>query len=133
MINGTENSHSILPSAQHTLSVYIEGYADEEMKTDVMLILKTKDEIPLGSIAEGYYRGKLDTIPQGHFVINKTILLPKFLTSGRLLCDLNMHFPRVEWQLQAPNCCCIDCEGYMEGYGFTLNQETFGLMGMEVI
>ena len=133
MINGTENSHSILPSAQHTLSVYIEGYADEEMKTDVMLILKTKDEIPLGSIAEGYYRGKLDTIPQGHFVINKTILLPKFLTSGRLFCDLNMHFPRVEWQLQAPNCCCIDCEGYMEGYGFTLNQETFGLMGMEVI
>ena len=133
MINGTENNHSVIPSSQHTLSLQIEGYADEDFKTDVMLILKSKEETPLASIAEGYYRGKLDTIRKGHFSINKTIQLPKFLTSGRLFCDLNMHFPRVEWQLQAPNCCCLDCEGYMEGYGFTINQETFGIMGMEVL
>ena len=133
MINGTENNHSVIPSAQHTLSLSIEGYSDEEQKTDVMFILKSKSETPLASLAEGYCRGKLDTIPKGHFCINKTIQLPKYLTNGRLFCDLNMHFPRVEWQLQAPNCCCLDCEGYMEGYGFTLNQETFGLMGLEVL
>ena len=133
MINGTENSHSVIPSAQHTLSIVIEGYSEEEMKTDVMFIIKSKSETPFASLAEGYYRGKLETIPKGHFCISKTLKLPKFLTSGRLFCDLNMHFPRVEWHLQAPNCCCLDCEGYMEGYGFTLNQETFGIMGMEVI
>ncbi len=133
MINGTECNHSVIPSAQHTLSINIEGYADEDTKTDVMFILKTKEEVPLASIAEGYYRGKLDTIKKGHFCINKTIMLPKFLSSGRLFCDLNMHYPRVEWQLQAPNCCYLDCEGYQEGYGFTINQETYGIMGMEVL
>lgn len=133
MINGTERNHSIIPSAQHTLSVIIEGYSDEELKTDVMLILKSKSETPLAAIAEGYYRGKLDVLPKGHFSINKTIILPKFLSNGRIFCDLNMHFPRIEWHLQAPNCCCLDCEGYQEGYGFTINQETYGFMGLEVL
>lgn len=133
MINGTESNHSVIASAQHTLSINIEGYADEDTKTDVMFILKNKEEVPLASIAEGYYRGKLITIKKGHFCINKTILLPKFLSNGRLFCDLSMHYPRVEWHLQAPNCCYLDCEGYQEGYGFTINQETYGIMGMEVL
>lgn len=133
MINDTENNQSIISSTQHTLSLYIEGYSDEELKTDVMFILKNKSEIPLASLAEGYYRGRLDTIPKGHFCIKKTLQLPKFLSKGRLYCDLNMHHPRVEWHLQAPNCCCLDCEGYQEEFGYTINQETYGLMGMEVL
>jgi lipopolysaccharide transport system ATP-binding protein len=132
-INGSENRQSVIPSSQHTLSLCIEGYSDEELKTDVMFIIKNKSETPLASLAEGYYRGKLDSIPKGHFCINKTIRLPKFLSNGRLYCDLMMHHPRVEWHLQAPNCCCLDCEGYQEEFGYTINQETYGLMGMEVI
>ena len=132
-INGIEDRQSVIVSDQHTLSLCIEGFSDEELKTDVMFILKSKSETPLASLAEGYYRGKLDTIPKGHFIINKTIQLPKFLSNGRLYCDLMMHHPRVEWHLQAPNCCCLDCEGYQEGYGYTINQETYGLMGMEVL
>ena len=133
MINGTEMNESIISSDQHTLSLSIEGYADEELKTDVMFILKSKSETPLASLAEGYYRGKLDTIPKGHFCINKTIQLPKYLSVGRLYCDLMMHLPRVEWHLQAPNCCCLDCEGYQEEFGFIIDQGTYGLMGMELI
>lgn len=132
-INGTENYQSAIPSAQHTLSLNIEGYADEDVNTDVILILKSKSETPLASLAEGYYKGKLDTIKKGHFCIQKTIQLPKYLSVGRLYCDLMMHFPRVEWHLQAPNCCCLDCEGYQEGFGFIIDQGTYGLMGMEVI
>ena len=133
MINGTEKSESVISSTQHTLSLCIEGYAEEELKTDVMFILRSKSETPLASLAEGYYRGRLDTIPKGHFCINKTIKLPKFLSSGRLYCDLMMHYPRVEWHLQAPNCCCLDCEGYQEEFGYTINQEDFGLMGFELL
>ena len=132
-INETENRQSIIPSAQHTLSLCIDGISEEELKTDIMLILKSRAETPLASLAEGYYRGKLDIIPKGHFCINKKIQLPKFLSNGRLYCDLMMHHPRVEWHLQAPNCCCLDCEGYQEEFGYTINQETYGLMGMEVI
>ena len=133
MINGTEKNQSVIPSVQHTLSLSIEGSSDEELKTDVMFILKSKSETPMASLAEGYYRGKLDTIPKGHFCIKKTIQLPKFLSNGRLYCDLNMHHPRLEWHLQAPNCCCLDCEGYQEEFGYTINQETYGLMGMELL
>lgn len=132
-INDTENYSSIVSSTQHTLSLSIEGYADEELKTDIMLILKNKSETPLAALAEGYYRGKLDTIPQGHFFLHKTLQLPKFLSNGRLYCDLMMHLPRVEWHLQAPNCCCLDCEGYQEEFGYTINQETYGLMGIETL
>ena len=132
-INGTENRNSVISSTQHFLSINIEGYSDEELRTDVMFILKSKSETPLASLAEGYYKGKLDAIPKGHFCISKTIQLPKFLSNGRLYCDLMMHQPRVEWHLQAPNCCCLDCEGYQEEFGYTINQETYGLMGMEVI
>lgn len=133
LINGTENSLSTIPSAQHTLSLCIEGYSDEDLKTDVILKFKSKSETPLASLAEGYYKGKLDSIPKGHFCIKKTIQLPKFLSVGRLYCDLMMHNPRVEWHLQAPNCCCLDCEGYQEEFGFIIDQGTYGLMGMEVL
>ncbi len=133
LINGTENNNSIIPSTQHTLSLRIEGYADEDLKTDVMFVIKNKSEVPLASLAEGYYRGKLETISKGNFCINKTIKLPKFLTNGRLYCDLLMHQPRIEWHLQAPNCCILDCEGFQEEYGYTLNQETYGLMGLELV
>ena len=132
-INGTENRESTIPSIQHSLSLCIEGYSEEELKTDVMFILRNKAETPLASLAEGYYKGVLDTIPKGHFCINKTIQLPKFLSVGQLYCDLMMHHPRVEWHLQAPNCCCLDCEGYQEEFGFIIDQTTYGLMGMETI
>ena len=41
-----------------------------------------------------------------------------------------MHHPMVEWQLQAPNCCILDCEGNQEGYGHFVHQDRMGLMGL---
>lgn len=133
MINDTEEIQSVISSTQHTLSICIEGFADEETNTDIVLILKNKSDVPLAALAEGYYRGKLDKIPKGHFIINKSIQLPKYLSVGRLSCDLMMHLPRVEWHLQAPNCCCLDCEGYQEEFGFIIDQGTYGILGLETI
>lgn len=133
MINGTDKVLSTIPSTQHTLSLLIEGYSDEDLKTDIIFKLKNKSEVTLASLAEGYYKGTLITISKGHFCINKTIQLPKFLSVGRLYCDLMMHNPRVEWHLQAPNCCSLDCEGYQEEFGFIIDQGTYGLMGMETL
>ncbi len=133
LINGSENNRSTIPSVQHTLPMIIEGYADEEQKTDVILILKNKSQVPLASLAEGYYKGTLRTIPKGHFCIKMEVQLPKFLSVGLLYCDLMMHQPRVEWHLQAPNCCCLDCEGYQEEFGFIIDQGTYGLNGLEAI
>lgn len=129
-INGTENSESTISSSQHSLKLRIEGHTQEDLKTDVMLILKTKDGTPLATLAEGHYKGIIQTIPAGNFVIEKEIQLPKFLSRGNIHCDLMMHHPMVEWQLQAPSCCVLECEGYQEGYGMAINQHDMGLTGL---
>ncbi len=133
LINGTEQSSSTITSEQHTLMIRIEGTTSEEIKTDVMLILKTKDGTPLATLAEGHYLGSIQSIPAGEFVIEKEIILPDFLSNGQLYCDLMMHHPMVEWQLQAPNCCILNCEGHQLGFGHHIYQDNMGLMGLTTI
>ncbi len=130
LINGTEMRNSTITSDQKVLSLLIEGHTQEEIKTDVMLVFKSKDGTPLATLAEGHYKGIIQTIPAGDFIIQKDICLPEFLSNGQLYCDLKMHHPMVEWQLQAPNCCILDCEGHQEGYGSAINQHQFGFMGL---
>ena len=130
LINGTELRRSTITSNQQTLVIRIEGNTQEEIKTDVVLIFRTKDGTPLATLAEGHYRGIIQTIPAGDFNIEKEIILPKYLSNGQLYCDLMMHHPMVEWQLQAPNCCIIDCEGQQEGYGQHMHQDRMGLFGL---
>ncbi len=133
LINGTEQSSSTITSEQHTLMIRIEGTTSEEIKTDVMLILKTKDGTPLATLAEGHYLGSIQIIPAGEFVIEKEIILPDFLSNGQLYCDLMMHHPMVEWQLQAPKCCILNCEGHQLGFGHHIYQDNMGLMGLTTI
>lgn len=130
LINGTELRRSTITSKQQTLVIRIEGNTQEEIKTDIVLILKTKDSIPLATLAEGHYRGIIQTIPAGNFIIEKEIILPKYLSNGQLYCDLMMHHPMVEWQLKAPNCCILECEGQQEGYGHFMHQDRMGLFGL---
>ena len=130
LINGSEQRSSVVTSDQGTLMLRIEGHTAEEMKTDVMVVFKTKDGTPLASLAEGHYKGVIQTIPAGDFVIEKEIVLPEFLSNGQLYCDLMMHHPMVEWQLKAPNCCVLDCEGHQEGFGHHIYQDNMGLMGL---
>ncbi len=130
LINETDKRHSTITSDQRILKLQIEGRTDEEIKTDVMLIMKTKDGIPLATLAEGHYRGIIQTIPAGDFNITKNIILPEFLSKGQLYCDLMMHHPMVEWQLKAPNCCILDCEGHQEGFGQHTHQDRMGLLGL---
>ena len=130
LINGTENRYSTITCNQRILELQIEGETADELRTDVMLIMRTKDGIPLATLAEGHYRGIIQSIPSGKFVIKKNIVLPQFLSNGQLYCDLMMHHPMVEWQLQAPNCCILDCEGNQEGFGHFMHQDRMGILGL---
>ena len=131
LINGTEDNYSTLRAARHTLEVRIEGHTAEEIKTDLMLVLRTKDGLPLATFAEGHYKGNIVTLPAGDFTLVREIKLPRFLSQGQLYCDLMMHHPMVEWQLQMPSCCVLDCEGYQEGFGHACTLLDMGLAGLE--
>ena len=130
-LNGTKKSQSTLTPTQHTLNVCIEGFTDEDIQTDLMLIIKNKDEVPMAALAEGHSKGILQSINKGHFKLERTIQLPKFMGSGDYKIDLYMHHPMVEFQLKAPNCATIHIDGYQEGFGRSLRQKDEGFVGLE--
>lgn len=131
ILNGTENSHSRIISSQHTLSVVIEGEVSDEIQTDLMLILKNKDEVPMAALAEGHCKGITQHLSKGFFKLERTIQLPLFMGSGDYKIDLYMHHPMVEYQLKAVNCAIIRIDGFQKGFGRSLQQKEEGFMGLE--
>jgi len=132
-LNGTENPQSQILSSQHTLNVCIEGYAAEELITDLVLVIKNKDEVPLAALAEGHSKGILQHIKKGNFRLESIVQLPKYLNSGDCIIDILMHHPMVEYQLQAINCACIHIEGSREIYGRVNYQADMGFFSLESI
>ena len=129
-INGTVNSFSTIQSGQDTLDVEIEGQTDEDTITDIMLVLKNKDGIPMATYAQGHYFGKMINLSSGDFHLKKSIKLPKILSCGFIRVDLFLHHPMVEFQLQAPDCCILESYGYQQGYGLALQQADDGFLGL---
>ena len=122
-LNGTENANSTISSAQRTLNVCVEGYTDEDILTDLMLILKNKDGVPMASLAEGHSKGILQKIEKGNFKIERNIQLPKFMGTGDYNVDICMHHPMFEFHFQAVDCAILHIDGYQEGFGRSLIQQ----------
>ena len=133
VLNGTECSKSTIIPTQHTLDVSIEGYTDEDIQTDLMLIIKNKDEVPMAALADGHCKGILQPIPKGNFKLKSKIQLPQFMGSGDYKIDIYMHHPMVEYQLKAVNCATLHIDGYQEGFGRSLWQRTEGFVGLQTI
>lgn len=131
-------NHSSLPqttitSGQETFSICIEGETEQDFQTDVMLVIKNLDEVPMVSLAEGHCKGIIENIEKGKFVINRTIQLPKLLSCGDYFADLYLHHPMVEWQMKAPHCVDIHIDGHQDGFGRPLRLKEEGFMGLETI
>ena len=130
-VNKTENAFSTIKSNQKDLEIIIEGETSDNMTYDVMVVLKNKDGMPYATYARGHYEGDIRHQAKGLFCFNRTIKLPHILTRGIINVDIFIHHPMVEYYLQAPNCCKLDCEGYQSGFGTAMNQETNGFIGLE--
>jgi lipopolysaccharide transport system ATP-binding protein len=129
-INNSKFAASTIRSGQQSLEIKIEGITEEDMVYDVMVILKSKDGIPLASYARGHYDGLIKHQKPGKFIFKNSISLPQILTRGIVTVDLFIHHPTVEYYLKAPNCCILESEGYQSGYGVSMLQETNGLIGL---
>lgn len=129
-INNTPKTRSIIKNGQKDLELLIEGVTEEEMTYDIMMIFKSKEGVPLAAYAKGHYMGIIQHLPQGPFSIHKAIKLPDILTKGVVTVDLYIHHPMVEYYIKAPNCCLLDCEGFQKDYGKAIDQEGFGLIGL---
>lgn len=131
VLNGTESTKSTIIPTQHTLDVSIEGYTDEDIQTDLMLIIKNKEEVPMAALADGHSRGILQSVTKGKFKLERIIQLPQFMGSGDYKIDIYMHHPMVEYQLKAINCATLHIDGYQEGFGRSLLQKSEGFVGLE--
>ena len=130
-LNGSENRCSTIASGQKILNLVIEGETDESINTDIKLILKSPDCVPMATFAEGHTLGRIEKINKGYFRIERNIKLPKFMSAGHYIVDLYMHHPMVEYQLQAPDCAEIYSEGYYENFGSRLKLKYEGFAGLE--
>ena len=129
-INGTSDSYSVIASDQKTLDVLIEGHTDEKMTYDIMLLLKSKEGIPMAMFSKGHYMGDICHLEPGDFSLKRKILLPEILSKGQIQVDLNIHHPMVEYYMKAPSCCILEAQGYQHGFGRTMNQDSCGLIGL---
>ena len=132
-LNGTEMASSQIMPTQQTMNIRLEGHTAENIETDLMLIIKNKDEVPMASLAEGHSKGIIQHIPKGHFVLESTIELPRFMGSGDYKIDIYLHHPMIEYQLKAINCAILHIDGYQEGFGRALTQKDLGFYGFETI
>ena len=130
-INGTENAVSTVTSKQKVLDVHIEAETKDEIMYDLMFVFKNKDGMPMASYANGHYYGEITHQSKGKFTIDKRIVLPKILNKGVIKVDMYFHHPMVEFQLKAPSCCTLECEGFQSEFGKFCHQEINGLMGFD--
>ena len=129
-INETSKTHSIIRNGQEKLKVRITGTLDEALDYDLMLILKNEIGMPYATYATGHYRGEIQHLEKGKFVIERIINLPMILAKGILKVDLYLHHPMVEYQMMAVDCCSLESEGFQSGYGRALEHQQNGFMGL---
>ncbi len=130
-INHSEAYMSVIESNQKTLHVRIEGETRMEMITDIMIVFCNMMNVPMATLAEGHYKGKTEVIKPGHFIIEKDIILPRFVFNGLYYIDLYLHHPMIEYQLKAPHLAELQINGSQEGYGRTLFSSNSGFLGLE--
>ncbi len=130
-INNSENVESTIVSNTKYLDVEIEGTTKEPFSFDLIVTFKNQSGVPLASLEEGHYKGIIETINIGNFLISKRIHLPKYLSKGVCVLDIVLHHPNVEYFLKCNDCAIINIDGNYDGFGVPLDLSARGFAGLE--
>lgn len=131
--NGTYGCETTVVANQEIIEVELEGYADDSLTTDLMVLFRTEDEMPVATLSEGHYKGILMKYPAGQFRITKKIKVPKFICRGKYNVDINLHHPMTEWQMKAPGCLSVVIQGNQGGMGQPVDFINGGFVGLESV
>lgn len=129
-INGTEKAISTIKSGQEILPVTIKGISESEIHTEISMVFRNDNDVPLASYPFCDESQKLYII-KDKFEIKTNIKLPRTLYSGRMRVDIFFHQPNVEFYVKGTNCCNLDCEGFLYNFGQTIPQKRSGLLQLE--
>lgn len=128
-INGTVSDYSIIRSRQEEMEVIIKGIVMKNIKTDLLLVFKLDNGTPVASFSMGHAEGVILNFQQGEFEMKKCLSLPHF-NKGRVYVDLYLHHPMVEWQIKAPSCAILECQGYQNNMGHASDIKDCGLFSL---
>lgn len=130
-INGTSSTYSTISSNQKYLEVEIAGHTSENIKAGVKLIIRNSSSTPVAVFMEGRYTWKIKETPKGDFLLNRKIILPKYLAKGTFTIDLILHQPLTCDFFVAEGCANIFCDGKFDPYTHPIHLESEGVIGLE--
>ena len=130
-VNGTDQDTTTIRSGQHELPIEISGMVDTDVLTDLIVIIKNEQDVPLATLAEGHLKGDGLLLKQGPFHILKTLLLPRYLCNGNYCLDIIFKQPAAEYQMGARLSVFLHAEGNADQFGQPLKASTCGLFGLE--
>lgn len=135
-INGSELSDSTIQSNQATLDLLLEGETKIPFSANLQLKFFSIYGVPMATYSEGAYKGVVETVLPGHFIMHRTIQLPRYLSQGdyELEFEVNQHSMEgagIQRYLWAKRCATIHVEGSMDEFGHPLNSRWEGFFGLE--
>ena len=129
--NGTDSVNTKIAINQRTIDISVEGYANEDIESDLSFVIKNLDEVPLASYSIGHFNGKRDFIKKGKFEINRIAQLPTYISRGECIVDIFMHNPNIEYLFKAPNCIRVEFIGTQLDGCDSVDMNVCGLIGIE--
>lgn len=135
-INGTTSTFSTIRTNQTTLTVVFEGETQMSFSANLQLKFFSVEGMPMATYSEGAYKGVMETVPTGHFRLERTIALPRYLSQGDydLEFEVNKHSidgSNIQRFLWARHCATIHVEGSMDEFGHPLQTRWEGFCGLE--
>lgn len=131
--NGNDECVTTITSRQESVKVSICGKTKEILHADLMVRFKTIEDVPVATFAEGHYKGRIEYIKPGPFIIEREIKLPKILSNGDYVIDIILHHPNVEGYMDCIHGVQVHLDGYQSEYGKPLDSKKSGFLGLESV
>ena len=130
MINGTNNSETIIQTNQKYIEVNIAGTIKEPLKMDLNLVFRTIEGQAMATFSNPIYNKEAPKLEKGRFELNYEIEVPRFVGKGDIMIDLELFEPRTRSFLFAKGCACLHFEGNMNEYYRPIRMKDEGFLGL---
>ena len=133
-INGTPYTDSTITSNQESFEILFEGTTAEPFKANVQLKFFNQSETAMATYSEGVYKGVIEDVPVGKFVIQRKIRLPRYISQGDYVLEFEVNARsggKINRTLWAKRCANIHVDGSTEQFGHPLTARWEGFLGLE--
>jgi lipopolysaccharide transport system ATP-binding protein len=96
VINGERSQEINLDTASSMLNVRIKGTAKDKMNFNIEIRIYTSENTLVTFYSPGHMKGEVKAINKGEFILEDTVLIPKFMASGEYILQIQLSNPNIE-------------------------------------